>query len=377
MPPFAVGPIPSSFPVVGDEVNILTIALRPSPPGAPKQYTPLSEFSVPQKVALCDLIIARGYQSAALPLGYLRHHVGASYIPNKEDRKVHLGYSNLLIAGTTLEREMSSDELAYNIFQNPSLLDFTRPRQGPNAIRSSIIYKVPTRFVTIPSPELQAVVDRFSHDLALLLPPFLNSRRLRVNWSELISPFEGDSEYGAQKNTFKVITEFPEEWTGKSVGYEAPEPSTTTTVTKGFTGTKVLSAIIPDPPSPSKSISTSAAGKKKATESDDEAKYEKTYNEIDLDAILSLVHDVSEKAASDELSRQTQQRVRLRTPSSKAITPSQSQILTICEEDFDESAGNWIYDPPYGSKQGQSPGPSGTRQRSRGQSFIGKKSGHQ
>lgn len=100
MPPFTVGYMPSSFPHVEDDVNMLTIAARR--PGS-DDFTPVTQFSADQKIQTFDLMLARGFQSQSLPLGMLQQLVHASYVRNKGRRRIHRKYTNPFLAGVVSE----------------------------------------------------------------------------------------------------------------------------------------------------------------------------------------------------------------------------------------------------------------------------------
>ncbi len=95
MPPFSLGFTPSNIPDVEDFVNILTIAAR----AGIRSFTPIGNFTPEQKIAVFDLLFALGAKSQNPAYGFLHQKVHPSYIRNGDDRRVHMNYSNILLAG--------------------------------------------------------------------------------------------------------------------------------------------------------------------------------------------------------------------------------------------------------------------------------------
>ncbi len=79
--------------------------------------------------------------------------------------------------------------MIFLIEQNVTSLNYKRRNQDTSTIAEAMLYKVPTRLVTLPSPEFRDLMDAHCHEIALLIPSFLNSRRTRARWSSDISPF--------------------------------------------------------------------------------------------------------------------------------------------------------------------------------------------
>lgn len=203
MPPFFLESVSPNVPQVEEMANLMTIATLPD--GSVVQ---LDQFTRRMKEQIFDLLIARGLSSQRPPLDRLRHHVHPSYVRNKDDRLVHIKLSNILLAGVvscerstytreldticfrqTALKEYSEDCLVFVIEQNVTSLNYKRPNQDTSAIVESMLYKIPTRLITVPSNEFRDLINAHCHEIALLIPAFLNSRRSRVGWSGDVSPY--------------------------------------------------------------------------------------------------------------------------------------------------------------------------------------------
>ncbi|KLO04969.1 hypothetical protein SCHPADRAFT_947298 [Schizopora paradoxa] len=218
---------------------------------------------------------------------------------------------------------------------------------------------IPLRVSDIPTPLFREKSERFKHEIATLLPAFLNSRRLRVNWSEDVSRY-GDDEFGTQKNTFVVTVPFPEEYAGRCTGKIVPLPADDDTDSPPAGG-RTLSAVIASLPSTQAQAQAKAARKEKtmraiqAALDEDEPRVKPDHKR--LETLLVLAREASQRAAEEVFSCElSSQGISLDDlPVSRAGTPSTSRILHIGEDDYDDSqvsgvdAGYWFHDPPFGS----------------------------
>ena len=73
--------------------------------------------------------------------------------------------------------------------QNPTLLNYLLANQKTEAILRSFLYYMSPRIASVESPAFFDAFETFCFAIAKLLPSFLNSRRLRVGWSEEVAPF--------------------------------------------------------------------------------------------------------------------------------------------------------------------------------------------
>ena len=151
---------------------------------------------------------------------------------------------------------------------------------------------------------------------------------------------------------FTVHTPFPEDVAGKCIGNEQSGANTS----RGRT----LSAILASPRTLQASVR--GPGKQKMNQTvDDKEMYERTYAEIDVEAIFAAAAAASQEAVSRRL--QSQGIIGAKSPSPFCAKMSHvASPLRIREEDFDDG-GNWIYDPPSGSGSMHSPTPSSSRRR--------------
>ncbi|KLO04519.1 hypothetical protein SCHPADRAFT_896971 [Schizopora paradoxa] len=397
MPRLTPGYMPTSIPKVDDETNLLTIALN-----ARGKYTPITEFEPPQKIAAFDFLLARGFQSQAPPTKALRKKAHASYIKNKPEREIHQSYTNVLALGAVFAMELAEERNTILVAQDPGVLNWKIANQKTDALLRSFFFYISTRIGTTHSPAFHHAIEVFCFEIAKLIPSFLNSRRLRVGWSDTVAPYFGES-FGPEKHTFKVLTEFPEEEAGKCIGEiveePQPDPATASTATSTPARGRTLSAILASPRPSQLSI---AEGKRKADAPQyvdpDEDAYEQLYNSLDesqifdaalvasqkagndgfnVQAILAAAHAASQKAANDAIATQLSSQARLRRghkQSSRASTPSTSSQFSIREEhynDIEEEEGGWVVDPNSSGVYVRSMRLPGSQQRSQGHPNAG------
>ncbi len=150
---------------------------------------------------------------------------------------------------------------------------------------------------------------------------------------------------------------------------------------------RTLSAVLASPRQASMQASGSSLGKQKAnqtTDDDNDSEYERTYAELDWEAIIAATAEASQGAVREAVTEaiahhlqsqgfagtQSQRPSSSQSPTrsqARCAAPSSTVPLYIHEEDYDDG-GHWF--SPDNSVSAQFPTPSGSRRRIKARSVV-------
>ncbi|KLO15470.1 hypothetical protein SCHPADRAFT_888497 [Schizopora paradoxa] len=191
MPVWNVDYTPSRLPRFNPRANLVNIA---NSNGVPNE---LDDLTDPQKVAIFDLLAALGLSSGFRGPHHLRDDVDLAYVRNKGARIVSEGLCGLLFEGAaqcTLMEHSNESRVFANVYID-SGSNYFESDQPTEAIERQIYIRLPGPLARIQPPRFLNAAKSFSHDIAILLPEFLNEKKRRAHWSQEVAMMAADTPF--------------------------------------------------------------------------------------------------------------------------------------------------------------------------------------